>query len=81
MEVTNAGYRKPTAATSYDYTAYKRSLECLFGLGVLGKSGVSLCGGNWASKLPAVIGIRLYGAALKRDTNGSAMVKQQLAAH
>ncbi|GFT06862.1 hypothetical protein TNCV_3112401 [Trichonephila clavipes] len=25
--------------------------------------------GNWASKLPAVIDIRLYGVALKRDTN------------
>ncbi|GFU64154.1 hypothetical protein TNCV_3745221 [Trichonephila clavipes] len=28
-------------------------------------SGVSLCGGNWATKLPAVIGIRLKVAALK----------------
>ncbi|GFW72240.1 hypothetical protein TNCV_702771 [Trichonephila clavipes] len=30
-------------------------------------SGASLWGGNWASKLPAVICIRLYGAALKRE--------------
>ncbi|GFW23907.1 transposable element Tcb2 transposase [Trichonephila clavipes] len=30
-------------------------------------SGASLYGENWASKLPAVIGIHLYGAALKRD--------------
>ncbi|GFS98848.1 hypothetical protein TNCV_3528351 [Trichonephila clavipes] len=26
-------------------------------------------GGNWASKLPAVIGIRLYGTAVERDTS------------
>ncbi|GFT24643.1 hypothetical protein TNCV_2855991 [Trichonephila clavipes] len=32
-------------------------------------SGVSLYGGNWASKLPAVIGIRLYGAQLKINTS------------
>ncbi|GFX70009.1 uncharacterized protein TNCV_340361 [Trichonephila clavipes] len=29
--------RKSTAAMSYDYTACKRSLECLFGLGAFGK--------------------------------------------
>ncbi|GFY30940.1 uncharacterized protein TNCV_1629141 [Trichonephila clavipes] len=55
--------------------------ERLFGLGALGKikflsmvshrqsSSVSLLGGNWASKLLAVIGIRLYGATLKRNTS------------
>ncbi|GFX83148.1 hypothetical protein TNCV_4987421 [Trichonephila clavipes] len=62
-----------------DYMACERSLECLLGLGALGKFknpitgsyrqslGISLCGGNWAAKLIAAIGIRLYGAALKRD--------------
>ncbi|GFT37212.1 hypothetical protein TNCV_1126711 [Trichonephila clavipes] len=42
--------------------------------------------GTWSSKLPAVIGIRLYGAALKRaasirECTRSALVKQQSAAH
>ncbi|GFU36265.1 hypothetical protein TNCV_559071 [Trichonephila clavipes] len=32
-------------------------------------SDAFLCGGNWASKLLAAIGIRLFGAALKRDTS------------
>ncbi|GFW11234.1 uncharacterized protein TNCV_3807541 [Trichonephila clavipes] len=31
-------------------------------------SGVSLWGGNWVTKLPTAFGIRLYDAALKRDT-------------
>ncbi|GFU16809.1 hypothetical protein TNCV_923121 [Trichonephila clavipes] len=30
-------YRKSTAAMSYDHTTCKRSQECLFGLGALGK--------------------------------------------
>ncbi|GFU46365.1 hypothetical protein TNCV_1213401 [Trichonephila clavipes] len=43
-------------------------------------SGFPFSGGNWAQKLPPVIGIHLYGAALKTDTNfrectRSAMVK------
>ncbi|GFV43084.1 hypothetical protein TNCV_5027741 [Trichonephila clavipes] len=82
----------------HDYTACKRSLECLFGLGDLGKlnlsagslrqsSSASLLGGDWVSELLAVIDIRLYGAALKRDTSfwgkyqGSAMETLQSAAH
>ncbi|GFS47419.1 hypothetical protein TNCV_4863381 [Trichonephila clavipes] len=49
------------------------------------RSSASLWGGNWASKLPVVIGIRLYGAALKEipapgECNRSAMVKHQSAA-
>ncbi|GFW53817.1 hypothetical protein TNCV_3939111 [Trichonephila clavipes] len=52
---------------SHDYVEYKRSLEDLFGLGVLGKikflstvshrksSGFSLWEGNWMSKLPVVV--------------------------
>ncbi|GFV26654.1 hypothetical protein TNCV_4059751 [Trichonephila clavipes] len=32
-------------------------------------SGASLWGGNWTLKLLAAIGIRLYGAALNRDTS------------
>ncbi|GFX47558.1 hypothetical protein TNCV_3015771 [Trichonephila clavipes] len=32
-------------------------------------SGASLWRGNYASKLLATVGIRLYGAALKRDTS------------
>ncbi|GFX93808.1 hypothetical protein TNCV_1589841 [Trichonephila clavipes] len=65
---------------SHDYVACKSSLECLFDLGVLGKietlrtaylqnSGASLWGENWASKLLAVIGIYICGAALKGDTS------------
>ncbi|GFT74025.1 hypothetical protein TNCV_3707611 [Trichonephila clavipes] len=80
---------------SYDYTACKRSLECLFGLGALGKiksqyrfasSGACLWRGNWALKLFAVTGIHLYGAALKKGIPASgkctrsAMVKHQSAA-
>ncbi|GFV21866.1 hypothetical protein TNCV_4525531 [Trichonephila clavipes] len=54
---------------SYDYTACKRSLECLFGLGALGKIkkpsavshrqslGATLWGKNWVPKLTVVIGI------------------------
>ncbi|GFU40037.1 transient receptor potential cation channel subfamily M member 3 [Trichonephila clavipes] len=38
-------------------------------------SGVSLKGGNWASKLSAAIGIRLNGATLKRDTSFRGMYK------
>ncbi|GFT17349.1 hypothetical protein TNCV_4806361 [Trichonephila clavipes] len=67
-------------AMSHDYGVCKRPFKRLFGLGPLGKiqvlrtvshrqsSGAFLWGGNWASKLPASIGIRLYGATLKRDT-------------
>ncbi|GFX53685.1 hypothetical protein TNCV_1596311 [Trichonephila clavipes] len=66
---------------SQDYAACKRSLACRFGLGALGKikipskalysqsSGAYLHRGNWTSKLPAAIDIRLYGAAPKRDTS------------
>ncbi|GFS74443.1 hypothetical protein TNCV_784801 [Trichonephila clavipes] len=54
---------------SYDYTACKSSLECLFDLGALGKmkllslvshrqsSVASLMGGNWTSKVLTAIGI------------------------
>ncbi|GFV92611.1 DUF4371 domain-containing protein [Trichonephila clavipes] len=38
-------------------------------------SDTHLWGGNWASKLPTAIGIRLYGAALKRDTSSQGMYK------
>ncbi|GFX35286.1 hypothetical protein TNCV_100931 [Trichonephila clavipes] len=62
---------------SYDYTACKRFLECLFGFGALGKIKsyykfassklrASLKGGNNASKSTAATGIRLYGDALKK---------------
>ncbi|GFX02300.1 hypothetical protein TNCV_2284691 [Trichonephila clavipes] len=64
---------------SHDYAACRRALECPFGLGALRKikilstvshrqsSSAFFWGGKWASKSPPAIGIRLYGAALKRD--------------
>ncbi|GFS77137.1 HTH_Tnp_Tc3_2 domain-containing protein [Trichonephila clavipes] len=63
---------------SPDYVACKRSLECLFGLDALRKikilskvshrqsSGAFLWGENWASKLFAVIGIRLIWCHTKK---------------
>ncbi|GFW17571.1 transposable element Tcb1 transposase [Trichonephila clavipes] len=63
---------------SYDYTACKRSLECLFGLSALGKIknpiadshrqslGASLWEGNCASKLLAVIGITYMWSHAKK---------------
>ncbi|GFV46946.1 hypothetical protein TNCV_3033431 [Trichonephila clavipes] len=55
-------------------------LKCLFGFSAFANlnnsthigshrqsSGAFLGGGNWTSKLPAAIRIRLYGAALKSD--------------
>ncbi|GFV07917.1 hypothetical protein TNCV_2184781 [Trichonephila clavipes] len=46
----------------------------------------SIWGGNWASKLPAAIGIRLHGAALKEipaheEYTRSAMLKHQSRAY
>ncbi|GFS99431.1 DUF4817 domain-containing protein [Trichonephila clavipes] len=73
--------QKVDSAMSHDYAVCKTYLECLFDLGAFGKirilstvshrksSSASLWGGNWVPKLPVAIDIRLYGAALKRDTN------------
>ncbi|GFV65754.1 hypothetical protein TNCV_4153901 [Trichonephila clavipes] len=68
--------KKSTGAMLYDYTVCERSLECLFGLDALGKikswykfTSSDLRCLPLGRKLPAAIGIRPYGAALKSDTN------------
>ncbi|GFX92853.1 transposable element Tcb2 transposase [Trichonephila clavipes] len=79
--------RKSIGTMSYDYVVCRKSLEFLFGLGVLGNIKIqnTAIARVRASKLPAAIGIRVYDAGLKRDTSSrectrSAMVKLESAA-
>ncbi|GFX40845.1 hypothetical protein TNCV_3760661 [Trichonephila clavipes] len=74
---------------SYDYAAYLRSLECLFGLDALGdikfpkqfhivKAQVPPSGEETGYPNDIVaIGIHLYGAIQKRDTSSRGMTNPQ----
>ncbi|GFV87488.1 hypothetical protein TNCV_3281261 [Trichonephila clavipes] len=74
----------------YDYASCKGYLEYLFAMGALSKTkilstvshrqsaGASPWEENWASKLPAAIGIRLCNGTLRGDTSSLEMCDESV---